>query len=243
MGEVAIQRPRASLRERKRAATITEIKTVALTQLADEGGAMTLRGVAREVGMTVQSLYHYFPSRDDLITALVTDAHNGLADAVVQADRAYGRGQGRLVALTMAYRAWAIAHRAEFLLIYGTPIPGYRAPDPGPTTDAARRLGAAFVDAIFSGWTDAQLARLTLPKPDPVVAQTLATAAERAGLRLPPPAYGLMVELWGRMHGLVMLEVLRHTPWLAPPAVAAAYFEGAMVRAAADLDRIRTVGG
>ena len=71
-----------SVRDRRRAETVAEIKAAALEQLATAGtGGLSLRGVARAVGMTVQSLYHYFDSRDALLSALVTDSHNALADA------------------------------------------------------------------------------------------------------------------------------------------------------------------
>jgi AcrR family transcriptional regulator len=238
---VTVRRPEVSLRERKRAATISEIKAVALRQLADEGGAMTLRGVSREMGMTVQSLYHYFSSRDDLITALIVDAYDGLADSVERAD-AVGPAEpsgDRLVRLAMAYRQWAIDHRAEFLLIFGTPIPGYRAPDPGPTTGAARRLATVFVGAVFAGWTDEQLGRLDLAKPAPLLLQTLSASAEVITPQLPGPAFGLFIELWGRVHGLVMLEVLHHLPWLAPLEAATDYYEIAAVRLVSDLERLR----
>ncbi len=234
---MAVRRPEVSLRQRKRAATIEEIKSVALAQLADEGGAMTLRGVAREVGMTVQSLYHYFPSRDDLITALVVDAHDALADAVELARSEAGGGD--LVRLAVAYRAWAVEHRARFLLIYGTPIPGYQAPDPGPTTEAARRLGAAFIDTVFAGWSRDDIERVRVPKDDRRLSATLSAAAALVAPSLPPGAFGLFLELWSRMHGIVILEVLNHLPWLTQAETAAAYYESAMTRVAADLDRIR----
>ena len=72
----------STVRERRRAETVREIKQAAVEQLAEVGvGALSLRGVARAVGMTVQSLYHYFDSRDALLTALIGDAHHALADA------------------------------------------------------------------------------------------------------------------------------------------------------------------
>ena len=78
-----------SLRDRRRAQTVREIKDATLAQLAEAGpGALSLRAVARSVGMTVQSIYHYFDSRDALLTALVADAHHGLADAVQAAAEA-----------------------------------------------------------------------------------------------------------------------------------------------------------
>lgn len=232
--------PQGSLRERKHSATMEEIKSVALAQLAQAGGAMTLRGVAREVGMTVQSLYHYFPSRDDLITALIVDAYNAMADAIDEVRRSSG-GES-LVPMALAYRAWAIQHRAQFLLIYGTPIPGYQAPDPGPTTGPARRLGAVFTSVVFSGWTAADFDRITLPGADDPLRARLGDAAALVAPSLPPAAFGLFVESWSRMHGLVMLELLRHLPWLGSDDVTAAYYEGVMNRLAADLERVRRGG-
>src|SRR3712207_4575855 len=98
--------------------------------VADGPAALSLRAVARQVGVSVQALYHYFPSRDALVTALVTDAHHALAAAVA---REAGRSAGatpkeRLVAVGLAYRRWAAENRGPFLLAYGTPLPGYHAP-------------------------------------------------------------------------------------------------------------------
>ena len=82
-----------SVRDRRSAETVGEIKGAALEQLATAGtGGLSLRGVARAVGMTVQSLYHYFDSRDALLSALVTDSHHALADAA-EAAAAGTRGQ------------------------------------------------------------------------------------------------------------------------------------------------------
>ena len=140
-----------SVRDRRRAETIREIKDAALHQLAEGGtGALSLRGVARSVGMTVQSLYHYFDSRDALLTALVSDAHHRLADAV-QAAAEETRGRPplrRRMAATAAYREWALANRPAFLLIYGTPVPGYAPPPDSDAGPAALRLAAPFLDVV-----------------------------------------------------------------------------------------------
>ncbi|WP_283137378.1 TetR/AcrR family transcriptional regulator [Rhizohabitans arisaemae] len=240
MHEVPLRQ--GSLRERKRAATIEEIKSVALGQLAADSGQMTLRGIAREVGMTVQSLYHYFPSRDNLITALVADAHNALADTIQaagQESRALPAPE-RIVRIALAYRRWAVEHRARFLLIYGTPVPGYEAPEGGPTTGAARRLGAVFTDVIFSDWTASEIAGIRTPREDAQATRALATAAELVSPGLPPAAFGLGLELWGRIHGLVILEILGHLPWLGTSA--AAHYHSAVLRAAADIEHIRRPG-
>ena len=240
MGEVSVRE--GSLRQRKRAATIEEIKSVAVGQLMTNRGQMTLRGVARAVGLTVQSLYHYFPSREDLITALVADAHNALADAVEAAGPldATQPAPERIVQVALAYRRWAVQQRARFLLIYGTPVHGYQAPDSGPTTEAARRLGSTLTGVVFFGSSSRELARVGAGGGDPDLAAALADGAQRVVPGMPAEAFGLGLEVWARLHGLVMLEILGHLPWLGPTAEA--NYERAARRAVADLERIRTGG-
>lgn len=198
-----------SMRERRRADTVREIKESALGQLAEAGtGGLSLRAVARDVGMTVQSIYHYFASRDELLTALVADAHGDLAGAVqAAAEASSGRPRReRLTAVTEAYRRWALAHRSRFLLVYGTPVPGYQAPPDGETTAAAGRLGAGFLDAVFDGWTSAQLEAIPLPGVEP--ASLASIAASPQTWSLPAGALALFLDLRARLHGAVILEVL-----------------------------------
>ena len=111
---------------------IGEIKRVALEHLARDGSALSLRAVARDMGMVSSAIYRYFPSRDELLTALVIDAYNDLGEAVEQADGNVERRDAylsRWFAVCHAARRWAIARPAEYALIYGSPIPGYQAPD------------------------------------------------------------------------------------------------------------------
>jgi AcrR family transcriptional regulator len=223
-----------SVRERRRAETIGEIKAAALDQLATAGtGGISLRGVARAVGMTVQSLYHYFDSRDALLSALVTDSHHALAD-VAEAAAAGTRGQSareRRLATTGAYRAWALANTPAFLLLYGTPVPGF---DPGPASEsgsAALRLAGPFAEVVFDGWTPDQLAAIPLP------AGGEALAAAVPADPLPPGALALFIELRGRMHGLVMLELLGH---LWPfQEVGEEFFTAAMGRMSDEIDALQ----
>ena len=133
-----------SVRDRRRAETVAEIKEAALQQLAEAGpGGFSLRGVARAVGMTVQSLYHYFANRDALLTVLVVDAHHAAADAVQAAAEAT-RGRHpheRRLAACRAFREWALANRPAFLLLYGTPVPGFTPLPESDVGQAAWRLG------------------------------------------------------------------------------------------------------
>lgn len=198
-----------SLRDRRRAETTAEIKAAALRQLAEAGpAAMSLRAVAREVGTTVQSLYHYFDSRDALLTELVTDGHNALADAVTAAVHG-SRGlswRDRLLAANLAYRDWAFGHRAEFLLLFGTPVPGFEPLPTGRTREAALRLAAPFAEVVYDGWTADELARISLLPGSEVIGE----GPVDAEVPMPAGALAFFLELRGRLHGLVMLELLGH---------------------------------
>jgi AcrR family transcriptional regulator len=224
--------PVSSLRDRRRAETVAEIKEAALQQLVEAGpGGFSLRGVARSVGMTVQSLYHYFANRDALLTTLVVDAHHSSADAV-EAAAAATRGRPpaeRRLAACQAFRSWALANRAAFLLLYGTPVPGFT---PLPESDVGRaawRLGPAFAEVVFDGWTPGQLAA--------VPAAPGLVGADVAPLGMPPGATALFIELRARMHGLVALELVGH---LHPfQQQGAALFEGAIRRLSAEVDAVQ----
>jgi AcrR family transcriptional regulator len=119
-------------RQRARAQAIEDIKRIAKEQLAREGGAaLSLRAIARELGIVSSAVYRYVPSRDDLLTMLIVDAYNSLGDAVEAAEGACARDdlRGRWLALGSAARAWAVERPSEYTLIYGSPVPGYQAPD------------------------------------------------------------------------------------------------------------------
>jgi AcrR family transcriptional regulator len=228
-----------SVRDRRRAETVREIKAAALEQLAEGGpSGLSLRAVSRAVGMTVQSLYHYFDSRDALLTALVIDGHRALTSAVKDAaDASRGLSHAeRLFAATNAYRRWALTNRPAFLLLYGTPVPGY---EPAPHDDvvaAAASLAEPFREVVFDGWTPEQLAAVRV-QPG---AERLAEA-DTAKLRLPLGALALFYELRARMHGLVMLELVGH---LAPMnEYGEDLFRGMVSRMAAELEALRVAVG
>ena len=120
-----------SIRARVRAEMIDEIKAIARRHLATDGANLSLRAVARDMGMVSSALYRYFPSRDDLLTALIIDAYNALGDAAETADAAVADQadlRGRWQAICHAVRDWALANPAEYALLYGSPVPGYAAP-------------------------------------------------------------------------------------------------------------------
>jgi AcrR family transcriptional regulator len=127
-------------RERVRAELTAEITDAARRQLAEVGAAaLSLRAVARELGMVSSALYRYFPSRDDLLTRLIVDGYDALGEAAERADDPAAAPAERWLAVCRAVRAWARAHPHEYALLYGSPVPGYRAPR--DTVASATRVG------------------------------------------------------------------------------------------------------
>jgi len=129
-----------SLRARVRAEMSQEIKAVARRRLATDGANLSLRAVARDLDIVASALYRYFPSRDALLTALIIDAYDALAEAAGSAESAVPRDdlRGRWLAACRGVRTWALAHPAEYGLIYGSPVPGYAAPQ--DTVEPATKL-------------------------------------------------------------------------------------------------------
>ena len=127
-------------RERVRAELTAEITEAARRQLAEVGAAaLSLRAVARELGMASSALYRYFPSRDDLLTRLIIDGYDALGEAAEKADDPSAPPEQRWLAVCRAVRTWAKEHPHEYSLLYGSPVPGYRAPR--DTVPAATRVG------------------------------------------------------------------------------------------------------
>ncbi len=202
-----------SLRERRRAAATREILDAAMAHISEHGpAALSLRAVARDLGMTVQALYHYFPNRDALVTAVMTEAYESLADAVATAaaTRPAGPATPGLVAVAEGYRDWALAHPELFRLLYGTPIRHYAAPADGPTTEAVRRMSAVFERELFADLSAARLAAADTPPLSPALSAYLGHIAPEALGGLPPAASTLLLSAWGHLHGLVVLEVFGH---------------------------------
>jgi AcrR family transcriptional regulator len=153
----------ASIRARVRAEMIDEIKTVARRHLAGDGANLSLRAVARDMGMVSSALYRYFASRDDLLTALIIDAYDGLGQAVEDAEAAIADRsdlRARWLASCHGVRSWALSHPAEYALIFGSPVPGYAAPQ--DTVPAALRTPTVLVQIFAEG-----IATGALAAPDP----------------------------------------------------------------------------
>lgn len=150
------ERRSASLRARVRAEMTEEIKEAARRHLAVEGANLSLRAVARDLGMVSSAVYRYFPSRDELLTALIIDAYNSLGLASETADASVtDRADltGRWYACAGGIRDWARANPHEYALTYGSPVPGYAAPQDTiePATRPTLVLGAILADGYAAG--------------------------------------------------------------------------------------------
>ncbi|MET7719909.1 TetR/AcrR family transcriptional regulator [Streptomyces mirabilis] len=192
-------------RARARIEVTAAIKEEARRQLAAEGAAkLSLRAVARELGMVSSALYRYFPSRDDLLTALIIDAYDSLGESAEAAHAQVG-GAGpreRWIAVCMAARRWALAQPHEYALIYGSPVPGYTAPD--TTIPAASRVGLLLVGIVRDAYRGKGVARTPLP-PD-LKAEAQRMAADLAP-DLPPEAVAALVAAWAQLYGLIGFEL------------------------------------
>jgi AcrR family transcriptional regulator len=206
-------------RERARAATVDEIKATAL-ELMHEQGTTDVRftDIARVMGMTPPALYRYFADRDELLIALITDAYNDLGDAVAAARDAVDEEdiRGRWIAAAGAYRQWALREPQQFSLIFGLPVPGFVAPQEGPTTEAASRalsqLAAMFADASRRGRLDPPLVRTV---PDSL---RDCVAEEQKFSDIAPESFQAMLHAWASLHGITSLEAYGHLDWMDPEA-------------------------
>ncbi|MFI5795820.1 TetR/AcrR family transcriptional regulator [Streptomyces sp. NPDC051677] len=192
-------------RARARIEVTAAIKDEARRQLASEGAAkLSLRAVARELGMVSSALYRYFPSRDDLLTALIIDAYDSLGASAEAAHAAVADAVPveRWVAVGEAVRRWALAHPHEYALIYGSPVPGYSAPD--ATVPAAARVGVLLIDIVRDAHRAQGLQAPLLT--DDLVPEAVRMAADLAP-DLPPGAVAALVAAWAQLYGLVGFEL------------------------------------
>src|SRR3954471_6714658 len=176
-------------RARARAELTGEIKAAARRQLETSGAeSLSLRAVSRELGMVSSALYRYFASRDDLLTALIIDAYSALADEVEAADRAaHPAGfRARWQAVCRTVRAWATAHPHEYALVYGSPVPGYHAPE--TTIAPASRVPITIMGIIRDADETAALpAPADEPPLPPVLTEQAAHIAALAAPDVPGP--------------------------------------------------------
>lgn len=244
--------------------TVTaDILAAARTRLTGEGpAALSLRAVARDVGMVSSAVYRYFPSRDDLLTALLITDYDELGAAVEAAGAAAGPAPGaRWVAMCRAIRDWSIAHPGDFALLFGSPVPGYAAPRETvvPATRTTLALVRVVADAVGSGApgapgvsgapgasgssvpsTPGAAGRPGSPTAPPAapgvagpaVADGVATLRS-FGITLPDEVLVRTLMAWTTVFGTISFELFGH--FVGSVSDPAAYFDQVIVRLADDL--------
>lgn len=196
-------------RQRARAAVLSEIKQAARGQLAERGAAaLSVREVARELRMSSSGVYRYFSSRDELLTALIVDAYDALGAAVELAEAGVERADllGRWRAAAHAVRDWARSSPQEYGLVFGSPVPGYAAPQDtiGPAARVPLVLAGILRDAAASGRA-APAGHVGAAVLDPSL---IGAVAPLHGLPEGLVVAGLLA--WSSLFGVVSFELFGH---------------------------------
>jgi AcrR family transcriptional regulator len=196
-------------RERARAEITAEIIDTARAHLVRDGAAaLSLRAVARDLGMVSSAVYRYVPNRDALLTMLIVDAYDSLGAVVEKAESTIARMDyiGRFLATCHAVRTWALAHPHEYALIYGSPVPGYAAPEDtiAPASRVPTVLITILIDLQISG---------SAPEPEPVepaVSAAIGAIRDFSGGLLSDDLLLRGMSAWSGLFGAISFELYGH---------------------------------
>ncbi len=209
MSETPAESTVTGARARARVEVRTAILAAAAKRVAEDGAIdLSLRAVARDVGMVSSAIYRYFASRDDLLTALIIEAYDSLGDhAEAAIEHSRGRPAAeRWVDAALAIRAWALAHRHDYALIYGTPIPGYAAPD--DTSTSGTRVSRALVSIVRDADGLDPIPERRIP---PSLAASFADLRQEIDLDVDDATTLAVVTAWSQLFGLLSFELFGQT--------------------------------
>jgi len=203
-------------RERLRTAAVTEIKGVA-RRLLVEGGptAISLRGIARDMGMTAPAIYRYFPSLDALVIELTGDLFDELRETIEAArDSVPAEPMVQLLEMARAFRRWSLAHPPEFALMFGNPLPGVAEfeADCSPEHPGAK-FGAPFLAAFAEAFQFIPLRTPPAAVIEAELGEHLAPYRTAFGADVPIEIVYAYLAGWTRLYGMVALEVFGHMRW------------------------------
>ena len=207
-----------SRRSRIRAATAREITQTARLVVTDQGvDGLTLRAVAREMGLTAPALYRYFASREDLVAHVVADLYDELV-AVLEAARDDARpatAPVQLLACSRAFRHWAITHHPEFGLLFGSAreqvLPeDFRDVCERPAQLAAARFGGVFAALVAQIYTERGFPIPADDEIDPPLQEQLHAWCAKLPVQLPLGVMQVFLSCWIRLYGLVCMEIFGH---------------------------------
>lgn len=215
------QAPPPNRRARARAAMRSEIKETALELMRDQGTPdVRFSDIARAMGLTAPALYRYYANRDELLTELIADAFDDLAGflAAAAAEVPASDLGARLFVTCTAYRRWASAEPLRFALVFGVPVPGYAAPDHGPTTEAASRAMANLSSLVSAAAERGVLDPPLISRVGDGLACSVPDKSAKLGVEIAPDTYQAMLHAWAALHGFTCLEAYGHLHWLSAEA-------------------------
>ena len=198
-----------SRRERVRAATVEEIKQIARELLVREGVAgVSLRAIARDMGMTAAALYRYFPSLESLLASLCADLYDECREAMERArDEQLADPGARLYAVCHTFRSWSVAHPAEFNLMFASPLVGlddeHNHLDPATMSahEAGGRFAQTFADLFAALWQRAPFPVTAATDLPPDLVGQLDLFVRQMGVTVPVGAAQLFLSCWIRIYG------------------------------------------
>ncbi|GAA4240819.1 TetR/AcrR family transcriptional regulator [Actinomadura meridiana] len=204
-----------SRRDRLRAATVREISETARRILVEQGPeAVTLRAIAREMGMTAPALYRYFDSHGELLRHIVGDLYTELVGELWDAIETVPRGDmsGKFLAASRQFRRWARANSREYGLLFGAPMPGNNSEDDRPdfAAECARRFGGLFMSLFLELWQKEPFPVVPDDEIDPGLRDQLRRYRDQIGVTLPLGAIRQFLQCWIRLQGGVSLDVFGH---------------------------------
>lgn len=203
--------PAGTRRARVRTATTTEIKATARRLLVEQGpDALTLRAIARSMGMTAPALYRYFGSHEELVAACTSDLLDEITTTLERARDAVGPQDpvGRLMAACRAFRDWSLGHPREFQLVFASA--GEGRPAGHDTVDEDLSFGGVFLGIFVEIWQSQPFAvPAEADLPERLVEQLTAFSAAVRGV-LPLGALAAYLSGWVRLYGGVTIEVFGH---------------------------------
>jgi AcrR family transcriptional regulator len=197
------------VRARARIEVRAAILAAAAKRVAEDGATeLSLRAVARDVGMVSSAVYRYFDSRDALLTALIIEAYDSLGDYVeAQVDSTRGRPAAeRWIDAALAVRRWALAHPNDYALIYGTPIPGYAAPD--DTVASGTRASRALIAIVREA---DRLDPIVSHHIEPELSESFVALREQLGLDVDDATTLAIITAWSQLFGLLTFELFGQT--------------------------------
>jgi AcrR family transcriptional regulator len=215
---VAASAETPSRRDRLRAATKDEIiQTARRLLLRDGPGSVTLRAIAREMGMTAPGLYRYFGSHEELIRHVIADIFTELGTGINRALEEVPDCEEPKVKLTHAlaaacqqFRRWSLSHKDEFALIFGAPLPGIDDNRNDIADECALQLGGIFFALFLELWEKARFAVLDPEQIDPGLREQLITYGQALGSDVPAGAMLTFLRCWVLLYGSVSMEVFGH---------------------------------